>query len=70
MDRETKRGGLPFLIGGEIPPIVRKEGVNGYICGFNPILFTHCCPCRSDLSDLPGQKKIAATSFTCDGQKL
>ena len=67
-DGKPEPGGLPsFFTGGAYPPNERKEGVaNDYIFGSDPILYTHCRPCRSVLSDLQG-KEIAATTTNSDG---
>ena len=43
-----------------------RRVANGYICGFIPILFIHCSPCQSVLSDFQGQK-IAAITANNDG---
>lgn len=42
----------------------KEEGGDGndYISGFFLVLYVHCCPDKSDLSDFEGQKKIAATT--------
>jgi len=37
-----------------------------YISGFIFVLYVHCCPDQSDLSDLQG-KEIAATTANSDG---
>lgn len=36
--------------------------MNGYICGADPILYTHNRPCWSVSSDIQGEKEIAATT--------
>ncbi len=43
-----------------------RRAANDYISGFFLVLYFHCCPCRSDLSDSQG-KKIAATTRNSDG---
>ena len=44
-------GGYP-LFGGANPPDERKEGdADDYISGFLFILYVHCCPYQSALSD-------------------
>ena len=51
------------LYGGETLWTEERRVVDdGYICGFDPILYLYRCPCGSDLSDLAGQKKVAATT--------
>ena len=67
-ENQRAKGGLPSMIGGAYPPDERKEGDANvyYILGSDPVLYIHCCPCESDLSDFQG-KKIAATTHNSDG---
>ena len=46
-------------------PGIREKGGRFNVCyisGFNPDWYTRCCPCEFDLSDLQGEKEIAATT--------
>ena len=58
--QEYIKAACPLSIGGANPPDERKEGdINGYIFGYNPILYIHCRSCRIVLYNL-WEKEIAA----------
>ena len=49
---ETREQRRLTLFGGADPPDERKEGdADDYISGFLFILYVHCCPYQSDVSD-------------------
>ena len=51
-------GGLEFII---------WTALCLFLSGFNSDWNTHCCLCEFDLSDLKGEKEIAATASNSDG---
>ncbi len=67
MGSHGAKGGftLQFHSEGFLKPSRRKKGGRynvRYICGFVPIIDTHCSPCKFDFSDSQGKKKIAAAT--------
>ncbi len=65
------KAALPLLIFRRVQkPSRRKKGGRCNVCyisGFNPDWNTRCRPCEFDLSDLQGEKEIAATTTNSDG---
>ena len=68
------KAALPLLFFGEFKqPSRRKKGGRYNVCyisRFNSDRYTHCCPCKFDLSDSQGKKEIAATTHNSDGGPL
>lgn len=62
--REQKTA-TPFS--GAYPQTYERGLANGYIRGFNPVLYTFGCSCRVVLHNLQGQKKIAVITRNNDG---
>lgn len=66
-DKPENRDGYPLLLEG-LPSRRKKGGLaNGYIRGFNPVLYTFGCSCRVVLHNLQGQKEIAVITRNNDG---